>query len=72
MTQAGVLVNLAVQHMLAAARFSREVGKLEGEHAGEQLGPFWDSIFHPAIGCILTVVGCSRQDKRCAREDQHP
>jgi len=52
----GVLVNLAVQHMLAAARFSREVGKLEREHAGEQLGPFWDSIFHPAIGCILTVA----------------
>jgi hypothetical protein len=47
---------LAVQHLLAAARFSREVGRLEKEHEGEELGGFWESIFHPAIACILTAV----------------
>jgi hypothetical protein len=49
-------VNLAVQHLLAAARFSREVGKLENQHKGEQWGEFWESLFHPAIACILTTV----------------
>ena len=49
-------VNLAVQHLLAAARFSREVGELENQHKGEQWGAFWESLFHPAIACILTAV----------------
>ena len=49
-------VNLAVQHLLAAARFSREVGRLENEHKGQQFGEFWESLFHPAIACILTTV----------------
>jgi hypothetical protein len=49
-------VNLAVQHLLAAARFSRDVGRLESEHKGQQFGEFWESIFHPAMACILTTV----------------
>lgn len=51
-----IRVNLAVQHMLAAARFSREVGNLELQHKGQELGAFWDSILHFAIACILTTV----------------
>jgi hypothetical protein len=48
-------VNLAVRHLLAAARFSREVGRLEKEHQGEQRG-FSESIFQYAIACILTTA----------------
>ena len=48
-------VNLAVRHLLAAARFSREVGRLEKEHQGEQLG-FSESIFQHAIACVLTTA----------------
>ncbi len=51
-----VRVNLAVQHMLAAARFSREVGNLERDHKGEKFAAFWEGIFHNATACILTTV----------------
>jgi hypothetical protein len=53
---AKIRVNLAVQHMLAAARFSREVGQLEEQHRGEQFGEFWESILHHATACVLTAV----------------
>jgi hypothetical protein len=49
-------VNLAVQHMLAAARFSRDVGELERDHENQPFGGFWESIFHSAIACVLTTV----------------
>jgi len=49
-------VNLAVQHLLAAASFSREVGLLEKQHTGEQFAGFWEDIFHQAIACVLTTV----------------
>ena len=49
-------VNLAVQHLLAAARFSRDVGRPEEVHRGAQFDAFWESIFHPAIACTLTTV----------------
>jgi hypothetical protein len=49
-------MNLAVQHLLAAARFSREVGVLENEHVGQRFGAFWESIFHSSIACVLTSV----------------
>lgn len=49
-------VNLAVQHLLAASRFSREVGQVEAQHFGEEFGGFWESIFHSAVACILTSV----------------
>jgi hypothetical protein len=49
-------VNLAVQHMLAAARFSRDVGELERDHENQPFGEFWESIFHSAIACVLTTV----------------
>jgi hypothetical protein len=51
-----VRVNLAVQHMLAAARFSREVGNLECEHKSQPFGEFWESILHVATACVLTAV----------------
>ncbi len=51
-----VRTNFAVQHMLAAARFSRRVAAVEGEHVGELFGDFWGEILHDATGCVLTAV----------------
>jgi hypothetical protein len=45
-----------VQHMCAAARFSREVGKLECENAGQLSGEFWYAIFDNAVACVLTAT----------------
>lgn len=53
---ATIRVNLAVQHILAAARFSREVGQIESEHRGAQFGPFWEGLFHCSTACVLTAV----------------
>jgi hypothetical protein len=57
-TTVGVIlrVNLAVRHLLAAARFSREVDRLEKEQQGQQQGTFTESIFQHAIACILSTV----------------
>jgi hypothetical protein len=43
---ANMKVNLAVQHMMAAARFSREVDALEQRHRGEEFGAFWEISFN--------------------------
>jgi hypothetical protein len=53
---ATVKVNLAVQHMLAAARFSREVHALESQHKGQQFGDFWEGILHYATASVLASV----------------
>src|SRR5215203_5196459 len=45
-------VNLAVQHLLAAASFSREVGLLEKQHTGEQSQAFGKiSSTRPSRAC---------------------
>jgi hypothetical protein len=49
-------VNLAVQHLLAAAHFSRQVGMLEKQHAGQEFAAFWEAILHNGIACALTTV----------------
>jgi hypothetical protein len=50
------LVNLSVQHMLGAARFSRSVGEIERKHEGEQFGEFWEEIFHISSACVFASV----------------
>jgi hypothetical protein len=50
------LVNLSVQHMLGAARFSRSVGEIERKHAGAEFGEFWEEIFHISSACIFASV----------------
>jgi len=52
--QARTLQNFAVQHMLAAALFSRRVGELERTHAGAPFGPFWEEILHCATASVMT------------------
>lgn len=34
--------NFAVQHLMAAARFSRKCGEIENQNNGQPLGPFYD------------------------------
>jgi hypothetical protein len=46
-------VNLAVQNMLAAARFSRRVAELEESHRGQKFGDFWDEILHNSSASIM-------------------
>jgi hypothetical protein len=46
-------MNLAVQNMLAAARFSRRVAELEESHRGQKFGDFWDEILHNSIASIM-------------------
>lgn len=48
-----VRVNLSIQHLLAGARFSRQVADLERQYAGEVFGPFWEEIF---AYCSSTVA----------------
>jgi hypothetical protein len=49
-------MNFAVQHLMAAARFSRAVKAVEAAHAGEQFGDFWDEILHNSVACVFACV----------------
>jgi len=48
--------NFAVQHMLAAARFSRRVADIERENAGKDFGEFWEEILHQSSACVFTAA----------------
>jgi hypothetical protein len=49
---ASLRANLAVQNMLAAARFSRRVAELEENNKSQEFGPFWEEILHNSIASI--------------------
>jgi hypothetical protein len=51
-----VRANLAVNHLLSAAMFSRRVGKVEAEHAGEKFSGFYDEILPNASACVLLTT----------------
>jgi hypothetical protein len=55
-TQAGLRVNLAVLHMIGAARFSQRVREIEIENAGHEFGDFWPEILHQSSACIFAAV----------------
>lgn len=42
----------AVQHMIAAARFSRQCGQVQTENLGKEFGPFFDE----QISCVSATV----------------
>lgn len=42
----------AVQHLMAAARFSRQCGEVQREHIGKSLGSFYDE----QIACTSAAV----------------
>src|SRR6266581_4894848 len=48
--------NFAILHLLSAAAFSREVGKLEQAHAGKPFGDFWEEILASATAAVFTAV----------------
>jgi hypothetical protein len=51
-----VQIRFAVQHLLAAASFSRRVGEVERAHAGEGFGSFFDEILHAASACVFMAA----------------
>src|SRR4051812_4264795 len=57
---AQVKVNLAVQHLMAASRFSKAVSEIEQEHAGQPFDDFFDGILHNATACVL-LIGASME-----------
>ena len=42
----------AVQHLIAAARFSRQCGEIQNAHLGQPLGPFFDE----QISCVSATI----------------
>lgn len=43
---------LALQHLMAAARFSHQCGQVEADNEGKPFGPFFDEL----IGCVSASV----------------
>ena len=39
-----IRVNAAISYLLGAARFSRMVGKIEGDNASSPFGDFWEEM----------------------------
>jgi hypothetical protein len=50
--------HFSLQHLLAAAAFSREVAELEQRHAGEPFGPFFDDILARCTAVVLSATAC--------------
>ena len=49
-------MGFAVQHLLAAARFSRHVGRIEQENANTPFGPFFEEIIGYSCACVFSSV----------------
>jgi hypothetical protein len=48
--------NLSIQHLSAAAYFSRRVAEIERAHAGETFGAFFEEIFWFGSACVLSCA----------------
>lgn len=46
--------NFSIQHLLAAAHFSRHVAGVEQAHAGESFGAFFEEIIWFSSACVLS------------------
>jgi hypothetical protein len=51
--QMALRINFAIKHLLSAARFSREVGRIETANAGKPFGDWWEEMSDYAVACIL-------------------
>lgn len=49
-------MRFSVQHLMAAAQFSRRVGEIECDNAGQPFGPFFDEILWHATACVFCCV----------------
>jgi hypothetical protein len=56
--QAECRMNLSAHHMMAAAQFARESGKIEKEHEGQPLGQFYEDITIRVVSTII-MSACS-------------
>lgn len=54
--QSRVISSLSITHFLSAAFFSRKVGQLELDHAGEAFGGFFEEIQSFSIATIFSLV----------------
>lgn len=48
--------NFAALHLVSAATFSRRIGEIEQQNAGQPFGPFFDQMFIYAPPCVLSTV----------------
>jgi hypothetical protein len=48
--------NFGVQHLMAAAYFSRKVHKIETINSGKEFGPFFDKILWFSTACVFSSV----------------
>ena len=48
--------NFSVSHLLAAASFSRAVGKLQSDNEGRPFDDFFEDIQYNAIATVLTAT----------------
>ena len=55
-TSTELRANFSVSHLLAAASFSRAVGKLESDNKGRPFGDFFEDIQSNAIATVLTAT----------------
>lgn len=46
----------AVQHLLSASLFSRQVGELERANMGQEFGPFFEQILANASACVFACI----------------
>ena len=53
---ATVRTSLSIQHLLGAARFSRQVAEIEAANAGIPFGSFFEEILWFASACVLSCV----------------
>ena len=53
---AAVRTNLALQHLLGAARFTRVALQVEKANAGNQFGPFFEELIHLTIAAVMLSV----------------
>lgn len=49
-------MNLSLHHLFAACRFASKIGDIERDNQGQPFGPFWEEIFHNAIGVATLSV----------------
>ena len=49
-------INFSIQHLLAAAHFSRHVAEVEQAHKGEPFGAFFEEIIWFSSACVLSCT----------------
>lgn len=56
MARASLRTNLALHHLLGAARFARQASQVEQANAGRPFGPFFEELIHLATAAVTLSV----------------